>query len=48
LTVPLFAYQTGYQSFNFGQAAALGVLQAGFLAILAVFYIRRIRKSEIA
>ena len=47
LTVPLFAYQTGYQSFNFGQAAALGVLQAGFLAILAVFYIRRIRKSEL-
>ena len=48
LTLPLFAYQTAYRGFDFGMAAALGVVQAAILAILIVFYVRQIRKSEIA
>jgi len=48
LTLPLFAYHTAYRGFDFGLAAALGVVQACILAVLVVFYIRQIRKSELA
>jgi len=48
LTVPLDAYQTAYRGMNFGLGAALAVAQAAVLAILVVFYMRQIRKSDIA
>jgi multiple sugar transport system permease protein len=47
MTVPLLAYNTAYRGFDFGQAAALGVVQAAILAVLVVFYIRQIRRSEL-
>lgn len=48
LTLPLLAYHTAYRGFDFGQAAALGVVQAAILAVLIVFYVRQIRRSELA
>jgi len=48
LTLPLLAYHTAYRGFDFGLAAALGVVQACILAVLIVFYVRQIRKSELA
>jgi multiple sugar transport system permease protein len=48
LTLPLFAYHTAYRGMDFGLAAALGVVQAAFLAVLVVFYVRQIRKAELA
>lgn len=48
LTLPLFAYQTAYRGFDFGLAAALGIVQAVILAVLIVFYVRQVRKSELA
>jgi multiple sugar transport system permease protein len=48
LTLPLYAYQTAYQKFDFGLAAALGVTQAALLAVPVIMYVRQIRRSEIA
>ncbi len=48
LTLPLNAYITAYRGADLGGAAALGVVQAALLAVLVVFYMRQIRKSEIA
>lgn len=48
LTIPLDAYQTAYRGMNFGLGAALAVTQAAVLGILVVFYMRLIRKSDIA
>lgn len=48
LTVPLNSYITSYKGTDFGGGAALGVIQALLLAVLVVFYMRQVRKSEIA
>jgi len=48
ITIPLLGYHTAYRGMEFGTAAALGVVQAVLLAILVVFYVRQIRKSELA
>jgi multiple sugar transport system permease protein len=48
LTLPLNAYITAYKGADLGGGAALGVVQAILLAVLVVFYMRQIRKSEIA
>jgi multiple sugar transport system permease protein len=48
LTLPLLSYHTAYSGFDFGLAAALGVVQAAILAVLVIFYVRQIRKSELA
>lgn len=48
LTLPLNSYITSYKGTDFGGGAALGVIQAALLAVLVVFYMRQVRKSEIA
>jgi multiple sugar transport system permease protein len=48
LTLPLYAYQTAYQKFDFGMAATLGVTQAALLAVPIIAYVRQIRKKEMA
>jgi multiple sugar transport system permease protein len=48
LTLPLNSYITSYKGGDFGGGAALGVVQAILLAVLVAFYMRRVRKSEIA
>jgi multiple sugar transport system permease protein len=48
LTLPLNAYHTAYKGSDLGGAAALGVVQALLSAVLVVFYMRQVRKSEIA
>jgi multiple sugar transport system permease protein len=48
LTLPLNAYITAYKGTDLGGGAALGVIQALLLAVLVVFYMRQIRKSELA
>ena len=48
LTLPLNAYITAYKGSDLGGAAALGVIQALLFAVLVVFYMRQVRKSEIA
>jgi len=47
LTLPLDAYLTAYRGMDFGSGAALGIIQAGLMLVLVVFYIRRIRKSDL-
>ena len=46
LTLPLFAYQTAYQQFDFGLAAALGITQAAILAVPVIAYVRQVLKNE--
>lgn len=46
LTLPLFAYQTAYQQFDFGLAAALGITQAAILAVPVIAYVRQVLKKE--
>jgi multiple sugar transport system permease protein len=48
LTLPLNSYITSYKGTDFGAGAALGVVQAVLLAVLVVFYMRQVKKSEIA
>ncbi len=48
LTLPLLAYQTAYNGFEFGKAAAVGTVQAAIMACFIVVYIRQVKKSEIA
>lgn len=48
LTIPLAAYITAYKGSEFGLAAALATVQAALMAVLVVFYIRQVRKSELA
>jgi multiple sugar transport system permease protein len=48
LTLPLHAYATAYQKFDFGLAAALGIVQAAILAVPVFAYVRQVRKKEIA
>jgi len=48
LTLPLNSYITSYKGTDFGGGAALGVVQALLLAVLIVFYMRQVKKSEIA
>ncbi len=47
LTLPLLSYQDAYRGFDFGSAAAVGVVQAAILSLLVIFYIRQIRKTEL-
>jgi multiple sugar transport system permease protein len=47
LTLPLLSYQKAYRGFDFGGAAAVGVVQAAILSLLVIFYIRQVRKSEL-
>jgi multiple sugar transport system permease protein len=44
LTLPLYAYQTAYQKFDFGLAAALGITQAAILAVPVIAYVRQVSK----
>jgi multiple sugar transport system permease protein len=48
LTLPLLSYQTAYSNFDFGGAAAVVVVQAAILSLLAIFYIRRVGKRDLA
>jgi multiple sugar transport system permease protein len=48
LTLPLYGYQSAYQKFDFGLAAALGVSQAALLAVPVIWYVRQVRRREIA
>jgi ABC-type sugar transport systems, permease components len=48
LTIPLSAYITAYRGSDFGTASALATVQAALMMVLIVFYIRQVRKSEIA
>ncbi|WP_270886065.1 carbohydrate ABC transporter permease [Pedococcus sp. 5OH_020] len=48
LTLPLNSYITSYKGGDFGGGAALGVVQAVLLAVLVAFYMRQVRRSEIA
>jgi multiple sugar transport system permease protein len=48
LTLPLFGYQTAYQQFDFGFAAALGITQAAILAVPVIAYVRQVVKKECA
>jgi ABC-type sugar transport system permease subunit len=44
-TINIYAYQTAYQSYNFGAGAALGYLIALLIFGLAAVYIRLLRGS---
>jgi ABC-type sugar transport system permease subunit len=44
-TIGIYAYQTAYQSFNFGGGAALGYLIALLIVGLAAIYIRLLRRA---
>lgn len=44
-TIGIYAYQTAFQSFNFGSAAALGYLIALLIIGLAVVYMRILRQE---
>jgi multiple sugar transport system permease protein len=46
LTLPLNAYITAYQNFDFGMAAALGIIQAVILAFPVIAYVRHVLKKE--
>jgi multiple sugar transport system permease protein len=46
LTLPLSAYTTAYQDFDFGMAAALGIIQASILALPVIAYVRHVLKKE--
>jgi multiple sugar transport system permease protein len=48
LTLPLHAYSTAYQDFDFGMAAALGIIQAVILAVPVIAYVRHVLKKEAA
>ncbi|TFE36859.1 sugar ABC transporter permease [Paraburkholderia dipogonis] len=48
MTLPLHAYATAYQDFDFGMAAALGIIQAVILAVPVVAYVRHVLKKEVA
>lgn len=47
LTLPLFSYQTAYGSFDFGKATAISMVQSAILAVLAIWYVLRVRKREL-
>jgi ABC-type sugar transport system permease subunit len=42
-TIAIYAYQTAYNTYNFGGGAALGYLIALLIAVLAAIYIRLLR-----
>jgi ABC-type sugar transport system permease subunit len=44
-TIGIYAYQTAFQSFNFGSAAALGYLIALLIVGLALVYMRILRQE---
>jgi ABC-type sugar transport system permease subunit len=46
-TIGIYAYQTAYESFDFGGGAALGYLIALLITCLAVVYIRLLRRSPV-
>jgi ABC-type sugar transport system permease subunit len=46
-TINIYAYQTAYQSFNFGGGAALGYLIAMLIFALAAIYIRMLRQEAV-
>lgn len=48
LTVPLHAYITAYKGSDFGVGTALATIQAALMVVLIAFYIRQVRKSELA
>lgn len=45
-TIGIYAYQTAYESFNFGGGAALGYLIALLIVGLAAIYLRLLRRSN--
>jgi ABC-type sugar transport system permease subunit len=46
-TIAIYAYQTAYESFNFGGGAALGYLIALLIVGLAAIYIRLLRGASL-
>jgi multiple sugar transport system permease protein/N,N'-diacetylchitobiose transport system permease protein len=44
-TVAIYAYRTAYQSYDFGQGAALGYLIAIFIMLLAAVYLKLLRRT---
>jgi ABC-type sugar transport system permease subunit len=46
-TIAIYAYQTAYESFNFGGGAALGYLIALLIVGLAAIYIRLLRGGPV-
>jgi ABC-type sugar transport system permease subunit len=46
-TIGIYAYKTAYESFNFGGGAALGYLIALLITVLAVLYIKLLRRSPV-
>jgi multiple sugar transport system permease protein len=48
LTLPLNAYISAYTDFDFGMAAALGIIQAAILALPVFAYVRHVLKKEAA
>lgn len=44
-TVAIYAYRTAYQSYDFGQGAALGYLIAIFIMLLAALYLKLLRRT---
>jgi ABC-type sugar transport system permease subunit len=46
-TIGIYAYQTAYESFNFGGGAALGYLIALLITVLAFIYIRLLRRAPV-
>ncbi len=44
-TVAIYAYRTAYQSYDFGQGAALGYLIAIAIMLLAAVYLRLLRRT---
>jgi multiple sugar transport system permease protein len=46
-TIGIYAYKTAYESFNFGGGAALGYLIALLITLLALVYIRLLRRAPV-